>query len=138
MLKWNVRQSSVRVIAEKMSRDIVNQNVWRSQLNKYESLEGCDSWKWCLCQNQLENYSINQYLKKLFHSDTLLEGSVKLTSMQLVGEFVAAISVHLDAIKKQENMHFCGKRVVRKCFWIVMKMNIFQTYKYYEVKICRR
>ena len=106
-----MRQSSVRVKAENMSRDIVNQNVWKSQLNKYERLEGCDTWKWCLCQNQLENYSINQNLKKLFHSDTLLEGSVKLTSMQLVGEFVAAISVHLDAIMKLENVDYSGKRL---------------------------
>ena len=67
--------------------------------------------KWWTCHNQLENYSINQNLKKLFHSDTLLEGSVKLTSMQLVGECIAAISVHLYAIKKQENMHFCGKEL---------------------------
>ena len=59
----------------------------------------------------LKNYSINQNLKKLFHSDTLLEGSVKLTSMQLVGEFVAAISVHLEAILKLENVDYCGKRL---------------------------
>ena len=81
-----------------------------------------EDWKDAIGENDvfvkinLENYSINQNLKKLFHSDTLLEGSVKLTSMQLVVEFVAAISVHLDAIKKQENMNFCGKRVDRKCF----------------------
>ena len=56
-------------------------------------------------------YSINQYLKKLSHSDTLLEGSVKLTSMQLVGEFVTAISVHLEAILKLENVDYCGKRL---------------------------
>ena len=54
----------------------------------------------------LKNYSINQNLKKLFHSDTLLEGSVKLTSMQLVGEFVAAISVHLEDILKLENVDY--------------------------------
>ena len=59
----------------------------------------------------LENYSINQYLKKLSHSDTLLEGSVKLTSMQLVGESIAAISVPLDAIMKLENVDYCGKRL---------------------------
>ena len=50
-------------------------------------------------------------MKKLFHSDTLLEGSVKLTSMQLVGEFVTAISVHLEAILKLENVDYCGKRL---------------------------
>ena len=50
-------------------------------------------------------------MKKLFHSDTLLEGSVKLTSMQLVVEFVAAISVHLDAIMKLENVDYSGKRL---------------------------
>ena len=50
-------------------------------------------------------------MKKLFHSDTLLEGSVKLTSMQLVGEFVAAISVPLEAILKLENVDYCGKRL---------------------------
>ena len=64
----------------------------------------------------LENYSINQYLKKLLLSNTLLEGSVKLTSMQLVGEFIAAISVHLYAIKKQENMHFCGKELSESAY----------------------
>ena len=56
-------------------------------------------------------YSINQNLKKLFHSDTLLEGSVKLTSMQLVGESMAAISVPLEAILKLENVDYCGKRL---------------------------
>ena len=49
--------------------------------------------------------------KKLFHSDTLLEGSVKLTSMQLVGESMAAISVPLEAILKLENVDYCGKRL---------------------------
>ena len=52
----------------------------------------------------IKNYSINQYLKKLSHSDTLLEGSVKLTSMQLVGEFIAAITVPLEAIMQLENV----------------------------------
>ena len=101
----------VRVKAEKMSRDIVNQNVWRSQLNKYERLERCNRWKWCLCQNQFRKLFNQSNLKKLFHSDTLLEGSVKLTSMQLVVEFVAAISVHLDAIMKLENVDYSGKRL---------------------------
>ena len=59
----------------------------------------------------LENYSINQNLKKLFRSNTLLEGSVKLTSMQLVGEFITAIFVPLDAIMKLENVDYCGKRL---------------------------
>ena len=36
---------------------------------------------------------------------------VKLTSMQLVVEFVAAISVHLDAIMKLENVDYSGKRL---------------------------
>ena len=36
---------------------------------------------------------------------------VKLTSMQLVGELIAAISVHYDAFMKLENMHFCGKEL---------------------------
>ena len=36
---------------------------------------------------------------------------VKPTSMQLVGESIAAISVPLDAISKLENMDFCGKRL---------------------------
>ena len=36
---------------------------------------------------------------------------VKLTSMQLVGEFIAAISVPLDAIMKLENVDYCGKRL---------------------------
>ena len=120
---------SVHVEAEKISRDIVNQNFWTNQMNKHVVLARCDGWRWCLCRNQLRIFQSIKILKKLFHSDTLLEGSVKLTSMQLVGEFVAAISVHLDAIKKQENMRYCGKRVVRKCFWIVMKLNNFQTYK---------
>ena len=57
-----------------------------------------------------ENYSINQYFK-LFISNTLLEGSVKLTYTQLVGEFIAAISVPLDAIMKLENVDYCGKRL---------------------------
>ena len=56
-------------------------------------------------------YSINQNLKKLFHSDTLLEGSVKLTSMQLVGESMAAISVPLEDILKLQNVDYCGKRL---------------------------
>ena len=64
----------------------------------------------------IKNYSINQNLKKLYCSDTLLEGSVKLTSMELVGEFIAAISVHLYAIKKQENMHFCGKELSESAY----------------------
>ena len=50
-------------------------------------------------------------MKKLFLSNTLLEGSVKLTSMQLVGEFVTAISVYLEAILKLENVDYCGKRL---------------------------
>ena len=76
-----------------------------------------EDWKDAIGENDvfvkinLENYSINQNLKKLFHSDTLLEGSVKLTSMQLVGEFVTAISVHLYAIMKLENVDYSGKRL---------------------------
>ena len=58
----------------------------------------------------------NQYLKKLSHSDTLLEGSVKLTSMQLVGESITAISVHYDAFMKLENMHFCGKELSESAY----------------------
>ena len=44
------------------------------------------------------------YLRPFSHT-------VKLTSMQLVGEFVTAISVHLEAILKLENMDYCGKRL---------------------------
>ena len=33
---------SVHVEAEKISRDIVNQNFWTSLLNKYVRLVGCD------------------------------------------------------------------------------------------------
>ena len=36
---------------------------------------------------------------------------VKLTSMQLVGESIAAISVPLEAILKLENVDYCGKRL---------------------------
>ena len=36
---------------------------------------------------------------------------VKLTSMQLVGESIAAISVPLEAILKLENMDYCWKRL---------------------------
>ena len=61
--------------------------------------------------NQFKKYSINQNFKKPFHSDTLLEGSVKLSFMQLVGESIAAISVLLEAILKLENVDYCGKRL---------------------------
>ena len=44
------------------------------------------------------------YLRPFSHT-------VKLTSMQLVGEFIAAISVPLDAIMKLENVDYCGKRL---------------------------
>ena len=37
--------------------------------------------------------------------------SVKLTSMQLVGESMAAISVPIEAILKLENVDYCGKRL---------------------------
>ena len=36
---------------------------------------------------------------------------VKLTSMQLVGESVAAISVSIEAILKLENVDYYGKRL---------------------------
>ena len=64
-------------------------------------------------------YSINQNLKKLFHSDTLLEGSVKLTSMQLVGESIAAISMFLHAIFKLENVHYDGKRLSERAVLLI-------------------
>ena len=65
-------------------------------------------------------------MKKLFRSDTLLEGSVKLTSMQLVVEFVAAISVHLDAIMKLENVDYSGKRLSESAVELVRKWNFFR------------
>ena len=39
----------------------------------------------------------------------MLTGFVKLTSTQLVGESIVAISVLLDAILKLENMDYFGK-----------------------------
>ena len=105
-------------------------------MNKHKVLARCDRWKikWWPCQNQLENYSINQYLKKLFLSNTLLEGSVKLTSMQLVGELIAAISVHYDAFMKLENMHFCGKELSESAYELLWNWIFFRLRKYYEVK----
>ena len=54
---------------------------------------------------------MNQNLKKLFHSDILLGGSVELTLMQLVGESIASISVPLEVILKLENVDYCGKKL---------------------------
>ena len=59
----------------------------------------------------MENIQSIKILKKLSHSDTLLEGSVKLSFTQLVGESFAAISVLLEAILKLENVDYCGKRL---------------------------
>ena len=59
----------------------------------------------------MENIQSIKILKKLSHSDTLLEGSVKLSFTQLVGESIAAISVLLEAILKLENVDYCGKRL---------------------------
>ena len=36
--------------------------------------------------------------------------------MQLVGELIAAISVHYDAFMKLENMHFCGKELSESAY----------------------
>ena len=41
-VKWTLCRESVRAKAEKMSRDIVNQNSWTSQPNKYVRPVGCD------------------------------------------------------------------------------------------------
>ena len=62
----------------------------------------------------IKTFQVNQSISnplKFCNVGSLLEGSVKLTSMQLVGEFIAAISVPLDAIMKLENVDYCGKRL---------------------------
>ena len=67
----------------------------------------------------MENIQSIKILKKLSHSDTLLEGSVKLSFTQLVGESIAAISVLLEAILKLENVDYCGKRLSESAVLLV-------------------
>ena len=71
----------------------------------------------------MENIQSIKILKKLSHSDTLLEGSVKLSFTQLVGESIAAISVPIEAILKLENVEFLREKAVRKCCFTYVKMD---------------
>ena len=74
-------------------------------------------------------YILNEHLQHIHTCLILLTTSVyavKLTSMQLVGESMAAISVPLEAILKLENVDYCGEKAVRKCWFTYMKMDFFR------------
>ena len=116
-----------------LSWDIANQKFLTTQWTSTKYWLDARYEKLWPCQNHLKNCSQNQNLKKLFLSNTLLEGSVKLTSMQLVGEFIAAISVPLDAIMKLENVNYWGKRLLESAVELVWKRNFFRLKKHYEV-----